>query len=91
MAMWRFAIKYMTHVSGAAENSMLSIVISYAGNIFFRFTVRRTRVTATSRKEALAEAMQQGYLYLLHASRLRTKFFEHVLLAGFCMNHRFAD
>ena len=66
MAMWRFAIKYMTHVSGAAENSMLSIVISYAGNIFFRFTVRRTRVTATSRKEALAEVMQQGYLFLLH-------------------------
>ena len=60
---WRFAIKYMTNVSGAAENSMLSIVISYAGNVFFRFTVRRTRVAATSRKEALAEVMQQGYLF----------------------------
>ena len=56
-------MKYMTNVSGAAGNSMLSIVISYAGNIFFRFTVRRTRVTATSRKEALAEVMQQGYLF----------------------------
>ena len=83
MAMWRFAIKYMTHVSGAAENSMLSIVISYAGNIFFRFTVRRTRVDRDLSQRSTRRGHAAGILVLIAWIKIARKVLRACVAGGF--------